>query len=133
MIIPLVAWSEPLILLVLRILLVVTDHYTAETDAMYCKSTQFAECAEWLYSRYGSKGVEVFHSDNGSPFISKLMKAFLRICKAKAAHGRPYNPRIVTSCPFSDCSLYFCLRMPRQSGGHEQAHQASDGHTAAWP
>ncbi len=83
--IPLVALSEPFILPVLRILLVATDHYTAETDAMYCKSTQFAECAEWLYSRYGSKGVVIFHSNNGSPFISKLMKAFLRICKAKAA------------------------------------------------
>ncbi len=83
-------------------MLVAVDHYTHESDFIYCKSTQFAECAEWLYTRYGSKGVEIFHSDNGSPFLSRVMKAFLKICSARAVHGRPYNPRM-----FFCCNPYF--------------------------
>ena len=74
-------------------LLVCVDHYTAAVKVMWCQTQQFAEAAVWMYTNYASKGVEIIHTDNGKPFLSNVMRELLRVCGARAAHGRPYNPR----------------------------------------
>jgi hypothetical protein len=73
-------------------MLVCVDHYTSQIKVLCVASEGFSEAAEWFYNMYASKGVEIVHADNGKPFISKLITAFLDLCKIKAAHGKAYNP-----------------------------------------
>jgi hypothetical protein len=73
-------------------MLVAVDHFNGHTKILCVKSTSILDAAEWLYEQYAHKGVEIFQSDNGKPFVSAVMGEFLKVCAAKAAHSRPYNP-----------------------------------------
>ena len=73
-------------------MLVTVDHYTGNTKILCVQSTSILHAAEWLYREFAHKGVEIFQSDNGKPFVGAVMEAFVEVCKAKAAHSRPYNP-----------------------------------------
>jgi hypothetical protein len=73
-------------------MLVTVDHYTGNTKILCVKSTSILPAAEWLYEQFAPKGVEIFQSDNGKPFVGAVMEAFVEVCQAKAAHSRPYNP-----------------------------------------
>ncbi len=69
------------------------DHYSGYVMAKPCKSTGTKEFLEWMCDELWDKDVEMFHSDNGAAFTSKLMDDFSKTMLARQVHSRPYRPR----------------------------------------